>query len=185
MSWRFSFRSVLLFSLPPVCRSTWPPSQGLCNLTDTNAQFYLVIHKSQFKNIIDQVVNTILEWAMKFNEDGIKGDAFLFTEEEILWAGEQPKRKTPSVWCSMGILMHYKSRMKTLTPINPHGNILKEKCNLIINILWSRTVPWASCYGRRCRTTGSYRSDREGSPCHGSALEPLLQRIPPHHRMNP
>jgi hypothetical protein len=49
---------------------------------------------------------------MKFNEDGIKVDAFSFTEEEILWAGEQPKRKTPSVWCSMGILIHYKSRMK-------------------------------------------------------------------------
>ena len=47
-------------------------NEAMCNLTDTNAQFYLEIHKSQFKNIIDQVVNTILDWAMKFNEDGIK-----------------------------------------------------------------------------------------------------------------
>ena len=40
-------------------------------------------------------MNTILEWAMKFNEDGIKGDALSFTEEEILWAGEIAKKKNP------------------------------------------------------------------------------------------
>ena len=70
-------------------------NEAMCNLTNTNAQFYLEVHKSQFKNIIDQVVNTILEWAMKFNEDGIKGDGFSFTEEEILWAGEIAKKKNP------------------------------------------------------------------------------------------
>ena len=43
---------------------------------------FLSVEPSEFKNILDTVKNTILEWTLRLQDDGIMGENFSFTENE-------------------------------------------------------------------------------------------------------
>ena len=49
-------------------------NQTICELTETECQFYILMSKHQLRNIIDSVVNTILNWTLIFEENGVVDD---------------------------------------------------------------------------------------------------------------
>lgn len=58
-------------------------NQTICELTETECQFYILMSKHQLRNIIDSVVNTILNWTLIFEENGVVGEDSTFTEDEV------------------------------------------------------------------------------------------------------
>jgi hypothetical protein len=56
--------------------------KGFMREMDTPEVPFLLIAPSEFIRILDRVRNTVLDWALKLEEQGIKGDNLSFTPEE-------------------------------------------------------------------------------------------------------
>lgn len=54
----------------------------LCRATGRNANYELHFSKSAIVNIIEQVKNKILDWALLLEENGIRGENLQFSVEE-------------------------------------------------------------------------------------------------------
>lgn len=71
------------------------PFQGdankkICELVKQEAQFYIQVNKEQFKAIINAVIDSILNWTLLFEEEGILGEDLTFSSEDVKRAREIP-----------------------------------------------------------------------------------------------
>lgn len=62
----------------------YPPEieQKLGEMFDNYTQYKLFVSKSQYNSIIETVRTTVMNWAIKLEEDGILGEDMVFKEDE-------------------------------------------------------------------------------------------------------
>lgn len=67
-------------------------SETLCASEGITFPCYFICDSHYFKGIIDSVKNTLLEWCIKLEKDGILGEEFDFSNQEVEKAKEVPQQ---------------------------------------------------------------------------------------------
>lgn len=104
------------------------PFQGdlnkkICDLVGQDSQFYIEVGKEQLKAIVDAVIDSILNWALLFEENGILGDGLSFSSVDL----EKAKAIPSGSYCPVIVNGNIDTMMIQTDNNNSKQDVKKDK----------------------------------------------------------